>query len=78
MIIRMLSLSPSSLAAFTAGVAQSGFGHHRAVQGIRAVSPQQPQASSPAAPLATAPTGPGGGVAPNQPLPRGSLLDLSV
>jgi len=78
MIIRMLSLSPGSLAAFTAGVVQSGLGHQRPVQRVRAVSPQQPQAIAPTAPLATRPTGPGGGIAPNQPLPRGSLLDLSV
>jgi len=76
MIIRMLS--PSSLAAFSAGIAQSGFGRTQAVQGVRAVGSQQPQSTSPAAPLAAAPTARDSGAVPNQLLPRGSLLDLSV
>jgi hypothetical protein len=69
-------LSPATLAAVS--VAQSGFGQTYPVHRVRAVGGQPAQPASQAAPAALPPPARGGNIAPGQPLPRGSLLDLSV
>lgn len=76
MMFRMLS--PISLAAFSAGAAQAGFGQARGIQGVRTVGGQPPQPPAPAAPGPLPPRDVEGGGAPGRILPRGSLLDLSV
>lgn len=76
MMVRMLS--PTSLAAFSAGAAQAGFGQARGVQGVRAVGGQPQQQTAPAAPGPLPPREVEGGGPPARILPRGSLLDLSV
>ena len=69
-------LSPATLAAVS--VAQSGFGQTNPIHRVRAVGAQPAQPASPTAPATLAPPARGGDIAPGQPLPRGSLLDLSV
>jgi hypothetical protein len=71
-------LSPATLAAFSAGVAQSGFGQAGPVHRVRSVGTQPAQPASPSAPQTLSPPARDGGVTPGRPLPRGSLLDLSV
>jgi hypothetical protein len=73
-----LMLSPTTLAAFSAGVTQTGFGQSGLVRQVRAAGAQQPQSTAPTAPATAAPTGRDGDTAPGRLLPRGSLLDLSV
>jgi hypothetical protein len=71
-------LSPTTLAAFSAGVTQTGLGQSGLVHRVRAAGAQQPQSASPTAPATSTPTGRDGDAAPGRVLPRGSLLDLSV
>jgi hypothetical protein len=71
-------LSPTTLSAFSTGVAQSGLGQPGPVQRVRAANPQPVQAASPAPQPTLAPPGRHGDAAPGRVLPRGSLLDLSV
>jgi hypothetical protein len=73
-ILRMLSTG--SLAAFSASVAQAGFGQvqpARAVDGPTLQTATPPQSSAPASPGISLGTPSSGRI-----LPRGSLLDLSV
>ncbi|HME25653.1 MAG TPA: hypothetical protein VKI44_30685 [Acetobacteraceae bacterium] len=71
-------LSPGSLAAVSTGMAQLGFVQANPVHRARAVGAQPAQPGSATAPATLAPPARGGDIAPGQPLPRGSLLDLSV
>ena len=71
-------LAPGSLAAFSAGVAQAGFGQPRPVHSVRAVSGTPEQPSAPATSDRLLPPGGSGDATPSRILPRGSLLDLSV
>jgi hypothetical protein len=71
-------LSPATLSAFSTGIAQSGFGQTGPVHRVRGVGTQLPQSASPAAPAILAPSARDGDATPGRPLPRGSLLDLSV
>ena len=64
-------LSPTTLAAFSSGVSQAGFAQSDTAQRIRSTV-EQPKALP--APPPALPANP----SPNQKLPRGSLLDLSV
>jgi hypothetical protein len=67
-------LSPASLAAFSTSVAQTGLSQSGLVHRTRmAGTQQQPTAPAPATPATRE-----GGAATDRPLPRGSLLDLSV
>jgi hypothetical protein len=68
-------LSPATLAVFSAGAAQSGFGQANPVHRMRSVGapPAQPATPAPLTPPAR-----DGEATPGRPLPRGSLLDLSV
>jgi hypothetical protein len=70
-------LSPASLAAFSTSVAHTGLSQSGLVHRTRLAGTQQ-QPASPAAPAPAPPTTRGGGAATDRPLPRGSLLDLSV
>jgi hypothetical protein len=70
-------LSPATLSAFSAGIARSGLAQPP-VHRVRAVGTQLPQPASPTAPATLAPSAREGAAMPGQPLPRGSLLDLSV
>ena len=70
-------LSPTTLAAFSGGLAQSGFAHPRPTHRVRAVGAQPAQPVPPATPTAVLPWR-DGDAAPGRLLPRGSLLDLSV
>lgn len=71
-------LSPSTLAVFSGGVAQSGLGQARPIRPVRAVGTLQQQSTAPATRSAVAPATRDGSSLPNRVLPRGSLLDLSV
>jgi hypothetical protein len=71
-------LSPTTLAAFSAGVTQTRLGQSGLVSRVRAAGAQQPQSTAPTAPATAAPTGRDGDTVPGRLLPRGSLLDLSV
>jgi hypothetical protein len=68
-------LSPATLAAFSAGAAQSGFGPANPVHRVRSVAAQPAQ---PATPAPLTPPVRDGEATPGRTLPRGSLLDLSV
>jgi hypothetical protein len=70
-------LSPASLTAFSTGAAQAALGQMGAVHRVRAVGAQQPQPITPGA-SSTAAQPSRDNDAPGRPLPRGSLLDLSV
>jgi hypothetical protein len=70
-------LSPASLAAFSTSVAQTGLSQSGLVHRTRSAGTQQ-QPASPAAPTPATPATREGGAATDRPLPRGSLLDLSV
>jgi len=73
-ILRMISTG--SLAAFSASVAQAGFGQ---VQQVRATGGSTLQTAPPAQSSSPASQAGSFGTAPNgRILPRGSLLDLSV
>jgi hypothetical protein len=71
-------LSPITLSAFSTGIAQSGLGQSGPVHRVRGVGTQLPQSASPTGPAALAPSARDGEATPGRPLPRGSLLDLSV
>jgi hypothetical protein len=71
-------LSPATLSAFSTGIAQSGFGQTSPVHRVRGVGSQLPQSASPTAPAILAPSARDSDATPGRPLPRGSLLDLSV
>jgi len=73
-MIRVM-LSPTSIAGFSAGAMQPGFGQANPVHRVRAVGAQPPQ---PAAPAPVALPGRDSEATPGRLLPRGSLLDLSV
>lgn len=67
-------ISATSLPAFSAGVSPSRLGQTASVDGIRPLGTQSQTPSRPV-PFSL----PGGGVSSGtRPLPRGSLLDLSV
>lgn len=70
-------LSPATLTAFSAGAAASGFAAPAPIHRVRGVSEQVARPSQPAAPATLASPRDGGADA-GRPLPRGSLLDLSV
>jgi hypothetical protein len=74
--VRMLS--PATLTAFSSGVAQSSFGRTGPVQHVRSVGAQPTQPAAPTAQPALASPSRTGDAEPGRPLPRGSLLDLSV
>lgn len=69
-------LTPMSMSAFSSGVSQAGLGQVGPVQRARS----QPSAQTPPVTMMVlSQTGPlTGGPPPDQKLPRGSLLDLSV
>ncbi len=71
-------LSPASLSAFSTSIARSGLGQTGPVQRVRGVGTQLPQSASPTPPATLAPSARDGDATPGRPLPRGSLLDLSV
>ncbi len=68
-------LSPATLAAFSTGAAQSVFGQANPVRRVRSVGAQPTQ---PVTPAPLTPPARDGEATPGRPLPRGSLLDLSV
>jgi hypothetical protein len=71
-------LSPATLAAFSTGVAQTGLGQASPVHRVRAVGAQPAQPAPSSSPSSLAPPARDGDATPGRPLPRGSLLDLSV
>jgi hypothetical protein len=70
-------LSPTTLTAFSPSIAQPGSGNAGSVQRIRAVAGQPPQPAARAEEVLALP-GRDGGTPSGRPLPRGSLLDVSV
>lgn len=71
-------LSPSSVAAISSSVAQLGVGRANPVSRARTAVGQTVPPNQPTVPALTAPQGRDVPNQPGQPLPRGSLLDLSV
>jgi hypothetical protein len=67
-------LSPATLAAFSTGAAQSVFGQANPVHRVRSVGAQ----AQPVTPAPLTPPARDSDATPGRPLPRGSLLDLSV
>ena len=70
-------VSPTSLSAFSVGAAQPPVSETGIAQRVRTAGSQQPLPLSPSTPSSNLPTR-NGEAAPGKPLPRGSLLDLSV
>jgi hypothetical protein len=73
----MPMLSPTSFSAFSPTVTQPGPGTASPVQRIRAVSTPPARPASPTEEVLALP-GRDGGISSGRPLPRGSLLDVSV